>query len=265
MSELNVREVTTDAAAPQQWLAVLHGIYGAGRNWGSVARGFVEASPEWGALLVDLREHGGSSGFQGPHTLEATAADLSGLERAASVRAVLGHSFGGKIALLHGGGDEHVGQVWVIDSTPEAREPSGSAWGMLRVLRSVPERFDDREQAVEALVAGGVDRPVALWMTTNLEWRDDEYRWRLDLDVMEELLRDFFRTDLWSMVEDPREGLELHFVRATASRVLSEEAASRIRSAGQRTGRVFLHDVQGGHWLNADNPEELVRLLGVHL
>ena len=265
MGGLNVREVAAEGAAPEQWLVVLHGIYGAGRNWGSVARGIVEASPEWGALLVDLREHGESGGFEPPHTLEATAADLSGLERADAMRAVLGHSFGGKIALLRGKTDESIEQVWVIDSTPEAREPSGSAWGMLRVLRSVPDHFGDRDEAVEALVAGGVERPVALWMTTNLEWREGEYRWRLDLDAMEELLRDFFRTDLWSLVEDPREGLDLHFVRATGSRVLTEEAASRIRAAGQRTGRVFLHDVQGGHWLNADNPDEVVRLLSVHL
>ncbi len=110
-----------------------------------------------------------------------------------------------------------------------------------------------------------VDRPVALWMTANLERSDDGYTWRIDLDDMEALLRDFFRTELWEIVEDPRDGLEIHFIRATRSPVLGMEAIARIREAGLDTGRVFLHDVIGGHWLNADNPAALVDLLGPRL
>jgi esterase len=82
---------------------------------------------------------------------------------------------------------------------------------------------------------------------------------------MEAMLRDFFRVDLWHEVEDPRPGLTVHFVRATGSSVLSAEAAARTRAAGERTGRLFLHEVQGGHWLNADNPAALVDLLARQL
>jgi pimeloyl-ACP methyl ester carboxylesterase len=264
MATLSTRTITADDAAPDRWLAVLHGIYGAGRNWGSVARSLVDVRPQWGAVLVDLREHGDSTGFEPPHTLERTAGDLDGLETG-PVRAVLGHSFGGKIALIRGREDPTVEQVWVVDSTPEAREPEGSAWQMLRVLRSLPDRFDDRESAVDALAEHGIDRPVALWMTTNLERTEGGYRWRIDLDVMEALLTDFFETDLWGAVESPREGLELHFVRATESPVMSAETLGRIREAGMNTGRVFVHEVAGGHWLNADNPDALVELIAPRL
>ena len=264
MATLSTRTLTAEDASPEQWLAVLHGIYGAGRNWGSVARSLVRERPEWGAVLVDLREHGDSTGFEPPHTLERTAGDLDGLDTG-PVRTVLGHSFGGKIALIRGREDETVEQVWVVDSTPEAAEPQGSAWEMLQVLRSLPDRFDDRDAAVEALAEKGVDRPVALWMTTNLEADGDGYRWRIDLDDMEALLRDFFDTDLWDVVESPRSGLELHFIRATESSVLSAGALGRIREAGERTGRVFLHEVAGGHWLNADNPDAVVELLAPRL
>lgn len=265
MTDLNTRTVAADDASPEQWLMVLHGIYGAGRNWGSVARGLVSARPEWGAVLVDMRQHGESQGFAGPHTIEATAADLEGVEVPGETRAVLGHSFGGKIALLRGRDDQAVEQVWVVDSTPEAREPAGSAWGMLRVLRRMPEEFQDRDEAVNALEASGVAHPIAVWMTTNLERRGGSLRWAIDLDDMEALLRDFFQADLWDLVESPREGLELHFIRATESSVLGLEQADRIRAAGRRTGRVFVHDVQGGHWLNGDNPEALVAMIGSRL
>ena len=268
MASLSTRTITPDAAdggdAPDRWLAVLHGIYGAGRNWRSVARSLVEERPDWGAVLVDLRQHGDSTGFDPPHTLAAAAGDLDGLE-VGPVRAVLGHSFGGKVALVRARDDRAVEQVWVVDSTPESREPEGSAWEMLQVLRDLPDRFDERDDAVEALAAEGVARPVALWMTTNLERGEDGYAWRIDLDDMEALLTDFFETSLWDAVESPRQGLEIHFVRATRSRVLSAEAVGRIRDAGRSTGRVFLHDVPGGHWLNADNPDALVELIAPRL
>src|SRR5690606_18639255 len=50
--------VVADGAEPRAWMFVLHGIYGAGRNWASVVRRVVRERPEWGALLVDLRQHG---------------------------------------------------------------------------------------------------------------------------------------------------------------------------------------------------------------
>lgn len=264
MAELSVKVVEADGAEPERWLSVLHGIYGAGRNWGAVARALVEERPDWGARLVDLREHGESTGFEPPHTLERTAADLDGV-RGGTGAAVLGHSFGGKVALIRGAEAPSIRQVWVVDSTPEAREPEGAAWEMLAHLRAIPATFESRDDAVAALGERGVSRPVALWMTTNLDWRDDHYAWSLDFDDMESLLLDFFRTDLWPTVEEPRDGVEIHFIRATGSRVLSAEAVGRIRMAGEETGRVFLHDVQGGHWLNADNPEAVVALLARHL
>ncbi len=264
MATLSTRTVHSDDTSPERWLGILHGIYGAGRNWRSVARALVEERPEWGALLVDLRQHGGSTGFEPPHTLERTAADLDGLETG-PVRALLGHSFGGKIALIRGREEEVVQQVWVVDSTPEAGEPQGRAWRMIEVLRSLPGRFEDRDGAVDAMAERGIDRPVALWMSANLKRVGDGYRWRVDLDDMEALLTDFFEADLWDAVESPRDGLEIHFIRATRSPVMSAETVGRIREAGRATGRVFLHEVSGGHWLNADNPDAVVDLMAPRL
>ena len=266
MAELNTSEVTAGGDAPESWLLMLHGIYGAGRNWRSVAKSLVDARPEWGVVLADLRQHGGSQGFDPPHTIEAAAADLDGIEVAGEVKAVMGHSFGGKVALAHAASRESVEQVWVVDSTPAVREPEGSAWNMLRILRALPEEFDERETAVEALVERRVSRPIALWMTSNLDRTDDgRYRWAIDLDDMEALLRDFFRTDLWHVVEEPPARLTVHLIRATESSILGDADQERIRAAAMRTGRVWLHEVEGGHWLNADNPDAVVALLAAEL
>jgi pimeloyl-ACP methyl ester carboxylesterase len=226
-------------------------------------RRVIRERPEWGAVLVDLREHGGSIGFEPPHTLEATAGDLAALVRSLGVRsdAVLGHSFGGKVALMYGTlAAGSVDELWIIDSTPEAGPPSGSAMGMLRVVRGHPGPFSSRDELVEALMGEGVATGIAQWMATNLELREGEYLWRLDFDLLEELLLDFFRTDLWEIVE-AQTGPRIHFVRAETNSVLSEESVARIEAAGRENGRVLLHRVEGGHWLNADNPDALVQLL----
>lgn len=250
----------TSEVAPSRWLYMLHGIYGAGRNWGMVARPLVERRPDWGVMLVDLRQHGASQGFEPPHTLEAAARDVAELVgSAAPASAVLGHSFGGKVALEYAAMEPPgLAQVWVIDSTPHASAPAGSAWTMLEAVRSLPGVFETRAEAVGLLVSRGVAQPVAQWMSTNLEHGNGRYHWRIDLDDMEALLRDFFAADLWHVVETPPGKVAVHVVRATESSVLSPDALERIASIG---GRTRLHEVEGGHWLNADNPDALVALL----
>jgi pimeloyl-ACP methyl ester carboxylesterase len=257
---LSHERVIGGSAEPELWIWFLHGIYGAGRNWGSIARRVTRERADWGALLVDLRQHGASQGLAPPHTIAAAADDLARLAEAEGTPAtVLGHSFGGKVALAyaaaHGQG---LHQVWVVDSTPDAGEPRGSAWRMLETLRALPDSFRSRDDLVATLEAAGQDRGTAQWMATNVEHRDGAYRWRFDLDALEELLRDFYRTDLWQVVEQPPAGVALRFVKASESSVLTPEAVARIERAA---GDVALHEVQGGHWLNADNPDALVSLL----
>jgi len=263
---LATTSVTASDATPQRWLLMLHGIFGSGRNWGSVARRLVRARPDWGALLVDLRQHGTSQGFPPPHTVASAAEDLRRLQDSGQpVAAILGHSFGGKVALASAAQrPSSIEQVWVIDSTPAPRPPSGSAWTMLGVIQALPDRFEDREAVVEALVVHGVQRPVAQWMATNVEEGENGYRWRFDIDAMEQLLLDFFDIDLWSVVEDPPEGLEVHLVKAEESSVLSGGSLERAERA-TGNGRTFLHRVPGGHWVNADNPEALYALLVEYL
>ncbi|HEX6913450.1 MAG TPA: alpha/beta hydrolase [Longimicrobium sp.] len=255
-------------AEPKMWLLMLHGIYGSGRNWGTIARRLTEARPEWGVLLVDLRNHGGSRGFSGPHTLHAAAADVDRLVAHLDFHAaaVVGHSFGGKVALVYAQhhGDE-LRQVWVMDSTLSVREPEGSAWRMIETIRALGPDFASRHEAVAGIVAGGYDEAIAQWMAINLEPHEGRYRWRIDFDVMEEMLRDFFQTDLWDVVVHPPAEAEVHIVKATESSSLDDESMRRVEMAGTANGRVFLHQLEGGHWINTDNPQGVIDLLRARL
>src|SRR5579862_164898 len=90
-----------DGAHPRQAIAFLHGILGRGINLRMIARRFVEARPDWTAWLVDLRGHGQSPKSTPEPSIEAAARDVVALAARAELplRAIAGHSFGGKVAL----------------------------------------------------------------------------------------------------------------------------------------------------------------------
>lgn len=255
-----------ESATPAKWLYIVHGIFGAGRNWSGVAKRITRNRPEWGAFLIDLREHGASQDFPGPHTIAAAANDIAELAAATAAppAAILGHSFGGKVSLSYAQNAPSLEQAWIIDSTPEATTPGGSAFEMLEIVKAIPQSFASRDEAVAALVQRGVAMPTAMWMVTNLQESGGTYAWRFRKASMEALLEDFFRTDLWNVLEQPRNGLAIHLVKASQSNLLSGAPLARAQKAADNV-HTFLHTVTGGHWLNADNPDALVDLLTKHL
>jgi pimeloyl-ACP methyl ester carboxylesterase len=268
VSVLSHTVVASDTRAPQRRLVVLHGAFGAGHNWRTIARTLVRQRPDWSVILPDLRLHGGSQGFLPPHTLRNAASDIATLTQALGTRAdaILGHSLGGKVALRYAADyPSGLEQVWVVDATPAPdtrflRE----AQQMLRTVQALPPEFDSRADAAAALVRSGFTPVVAQWMTSNLEQVGRRYRWRLDFDAIEELLDDASAADLWSVVADPARATTLHFIKATDSDAMSSQTLQRLRTTST-AGGIFIHELMGGHWIQADNPDGVVGLLTQHL
>lgn len=243
-------------------LVMLHGIYGRGRNWQAVARAIVAARSDVACWLVDLPHHGSSGPGRHGETVDGLALDVIDWTRAAGVspRVLIGHSYGGKVVLAMA---DHLRgtplQVWVIDSTPDVKPPSGSAWEMLQAVRSLPDRFASREEAQQALQGRGYELPVAQWMTTNLVRDGESFGWQLDFSVMERLLQDFFVTAVWDVIESPDPRHEIHIVKATRSSVITAAAQARIRGAARPEVRFREHE--GGHWIHAERPEVIAALV----
>lgn len=254
------------AADAPRLLLMLHGIYGRGRNWQAIAKGLVARRPDFGCVLVDLPHHGDSGPGAHGDTVLGVARDVAAWcdHEGLTPDAVLGHSFGGKVALAlaHEWRDRPL-QVWIIDSTPTPREPDGSAWKLLRTIRRLPAEFQSRDDLVSSLTAEGWAAGVARWMATNLERAGNRFTWRLNFDAMERLLLDFFATDLWPVVEAPGAGHTLHFIKATESNVMSDAAVERAEAADP--ARVHVHQLPGGHWIHAERPDDVVALLAEEL
>nr|XP_011462124.1 PREDICTED: abhydrolase domain-containing protein IMO32-like [Fragaria vesca subsp. vesca] len=123
-----------DKSLPEPPTAVfLHGILGSRKNWGNFTRRLAQEFPTWQFLLVDLRCHGDSASIKktGPNIVSSTALDVLKLVRQLRItpRVLVGHSFGGKVALSM---VEQVAKplvrpvrVWVLDSTPGKVHPGG--------------------------------------------------------------------------------------------------------------------------------------------
>ncbi len=257
---LHTQAIVAPDASPDRWLYLLHGIYGAGRNWNAVSRRIVEARPDWGVLAVDLRGHGRSARGDPPHTLGACVEDLLHLSDAGAppATAALGHSFGGKVATLFADAAE-LASLWIVDSTPSAREPAGSAWEILAVLEDEPGPFGDREAGMAAVRSAGYADGVAMWMSTNLErGADGAWRWQLDTRQMRALLLDFFEVAAWPALRSAAEaGTRVKLIRATQSSVVTDDDRARLDELGTAGLPVERIDVEGGHWLNADAPDRV--------
>ena len=109
---------------------------------------------------------------------------------------------------------------------------------MLGIVRALPATFRSRQAAIAGIEAGGFSTGVAQWMSTNLVHDADGFRWRLDFDVMERLLHEFFQTSLWHVLDPGAAGHDIHVLKATESSVISPDVVAQAhRAAGTPASR----------------------------
>jgi pimeloyl-ACP methyl ester carboxylesterase len=260
-----------DSAAARHTAFVLHGALGSGQNFSRFVQRLARERPEYRYVLVDLRHHGQSSGAPPPNTLAACAGDLAALAEAlgAAPRVVIGHSFGGKVALEYGRqGARDLEQIWVLDSLPGARDEleDTEIARVIRAVRAVPMPAASRRHVVEHLMQeSGLSGGLAEWMATNLKRVDDHYEWVFELDAIEELMRDYFGVDLWGYLAQPRESPEIRLVVAERSDRWTPDLRARARAL-PAASRVIYHELErSGHWVHVDNPDGMLALLREHL
>lgn len=268
MSVLAVAPVTAKDASPAKWIVFLHGILGSGANWRTFARQIVAARPDWGALLVDLRLHGDSQGFAPPHTLEAAARDVSdalgALPSRGAARALLGHSFGGKVgievarqvAASKNGALDH---LFVIDSTPAARPDqrgSEDVRHIVDLLATLPGSFADRGAFTSWVEERGVTRPIAMWLAMNVRPAPttNRFEFRIDVPSVRTMMHDYFVRDVWDVLERPPGAMQTHLVVGGKSKVVDETDLDHARRCPRLTVDVL---PEAGHWVHVDAPDAL--------
>ena len=208
---------------------VLHGVLGSGSNWRGFGRRLARAHPDWRFVLVDLRHHGDSHGAPPPDTVAACAADLATLAaELGAPESILGHSFGGKVALAyardHGAA---LRTVWSLDSPPgPSHEGAREVEEVIDAIRALEVPVSHRDEAVAHFTALGFSAALAGWMTTNLRRTEAGFVWRFATGPIATLLDDYRRLDLWPFVLEASQ--EVRILRAGKSDRWSSADAARV-------------------------------------
>jgi esterase len=238
-------------------VVLLHGLFGMARNLGVLQRGLAQ---RFRVIALDLRNHGASphaSDMRYP-TLAADVAETLAA-RDALPAAVIGHSMGGKTAMMLAlTCPEAVRRLVVADVAP-VRYPARNA-PFIRALRGVPLTPGLTRAQADAALAGSVADPAPrAFLLQNLAF-GVRPGWRIALDAIEAALPGL---EGWDAPDAARfEGPTL-FVAGERSDFIRAEYRDTIRSLFPTARLVTVKNA--GHWLHADSPSGVLSVLEAFL
>ncbi len=165
-------------------LVVLHGLFGSKRNWATVAHRLAVGRR---VITADLRNHG-ESPWDDRHDYPALADDVARVieKHAGGQAAVLGHSMGGKVAMVLAlAQPELVERLVVVDIAPT--RSTATPIEFVRAMRALPlERFTERHDVKEALARAIPDPAVRGFLTLNVVAGSDGLSWTVNLAAIED-------------------------------------------------------------------------------
>jgi esterase len=226
-------------------VVLLHGLFGAARNFGSIQRALAR---QFRVIALDMRNHGDSP--HGPDMRYPTQAvdaretlGALGIEQAA----VVGHSMGGKAAMAMAlQWPAEIGRLLVADIAPVVYEHGNNA--IAAAMAAIPLTGSLTRQQADAALADAVPRPdIRAFLLQNLRFGADPH-WRIGLDEMAGAIPDL---EGWVELPGTYPGPCL-FVTGANSDYVRHDHRPAIRSMFPAARFVAIKNA--GHWVHADNP-----------
>ena len=249
---------------PQAW--IFHGILGSKQNWAKIARELSAVAPDWIIRTVDLPCHGDSAFTHPPYSLSSCVRALTELEEVCGIPSVvIGHSFGGKVALCYGADRVNRGQplqsLWTLDSPLGSNKlPSqGEVAKVISACLELTMPIHSRKELVEYFQSRGFARGIGQWLTTNLKRSETGFDWRFNLQGIKALLDDYWRVDAWNLLEDLSKETHVTLLKAEQGLRWTTEAEERIQNDFPQIDTPILSN--SGHWVHVDQPKALIEML----
>jgi pimeloyl-ACP methyl ester carboxylesterase len=245
-------------------VVLCHGLFGQGRNWTQVGKSLAGSHR---VTLLDLPDHGRSDwtpvdggGWDYAAAADAVAAELD----PADPVALVGHSMGGKVAMLvalrH---PEVVSRLCVVDVSPVPYREAGEFPGFVAAMQGLDlGSVSTRAEADAGLRDAVPDERVRAFLLQNLRRGDGDatrWRWQMNLDVLGDSL-DALRGWPSDAVPDGTayDGPVLWIAGAESDYVRPEHAEAMERLFP----RVRKVTVKGaGHWVHSEQPEVFEQVL----
>jgi pimeloyl-ACP methyl ester carboxylesterase len=168
-----------------------HGLFGQGRNWTQIGKALADPSrpDRHRVLLVDLPHHG-RSGWEDGFDYLRIADQVAGLLDADDPVALVGHSLGGKVAMVLALRHPNlVERLCVVDVAPVAYDHLSQFETYVAAMRALDLGSLSRRDDADAALAEAVPDPtVRGFLLQNLRRDGDDWRWQVNLDVLGEAL-----------------------------------------------------------------------------
>jgi len=233
---------------------IMHGLFGASDNWLSIGK---QLAASHKCYLPDLRNHGRS-----PHSADLTYDDMSEdlyeFLTDFSLRKVslIGHSMGGMTAMQFAFEYPHrLNKLVIIDIAPKSYPAMHEE--ILAGLKAIPlGKLSSRKDA-DVILAGYVpSRRIRQFLLKSLQRTNKgAYTWRINLEAIAGHAADIGKGITGKAIYDQ----PALFIRGDKSNFILDEDIPLIKSKFPNSK---IETIPGGtHWLHAEKPDELVRIL----
>ena len=261
-SEQGARIHTEVVEGGRRRVVFLHGLMGRGKNFTTIARGIAETST---SLLVDLPNHGASCWTDGFDFIEITDLVADELRRdfcKAEPAVILGHSLGGKVAMLlalrH---PDLVAGLIIEDIAPTNSTTSEFEHLLGTLLKLDLDGLTSRTDAHAKLKGDIQQAGVRGFLLQNLV-RDgkDGFVWEPNLQMLYD--------ELPTIVEFPdvHETFDAHpvlWIKGSESDYINDESAVAMRKLFPVTRKIQIRDA--GHWVHSEQPKNFIQTIDYYI
>lgn len=243
-----------------QPLILLHGLFGAGNNWGTVARHF---SQHYQVICVDLRNHGSS-----PHSASQSYAnmadDLLELCDALSLKDIhlLGHSLGGKVAIQFA--VQHPGRIdklIVVDMALRAYADAHTHLidAMLGIdLSTLQSRHEADKILSSSIPLTAVRQFLLMNLIKSDSGPDSGLAWRINLAA----LKANYPSLQQAVCENSQYEKPCLFIRGEHSDYVQDTDIEQIKT---NFIEAQFASLPTGHWVHAEQPQAFIDVVGTFL
>lgn len=252
---------TTSYGESGSRVVFLHGLFGQGRNWTQFAKAL---APRHRTLLVDLPDHGRSAwtdGFDFVEVADRLASLLEGGAPGQDPVALVGHSLGGKVAMvLTLRRPELVERLCVVDVAPVEYRHASEFIGYIDAMRGLDlDRITQRSEAEDALADAVPSATVRSFLLQNLRRDGDSWRWQVNLDGLARELPAIGGWPAGELASFPPYVGPVLWVGGERSQYITEEYVPEMDRLFPRNRRVTIKNA--GHWVHSEQPEIFAEVL----
>jgi pimeloyl-ACP methyl ester carboxylesterase len=234
-------------------IIILHGLFGMLDNWQTIAK---KLAKEYMVVLVDQRDHGKSAHTE-EFNYQLLAEDLREFmeENWMHEAHIIGHSMGGKTAMQFAmENSDMIEKLIIVDIGPKAYPARHDT--IFKALREVEiDKVKTREEVEDSISKYIDDKGVRLFLMKNLQRKKEGgFRWKMNL----ELLYKEYPNIIDTIKSDGTVDVETLFIYGSKSNYI---VPSEIEDIKKIFPQSTFEQVDAGHWIHAEKPEEMLELV----